>query len=107
VLILAVEKFAAAPELGAMFGLCAGGTVSYMLNRRFTFSGSDRDHRGTIPRFVVIALVAFALTWILMRWLTGSVALPYMIAQVITTGLVLIWTFSANRFWTFSDAKAA
>ena len=30
--------------------------------------------------------------------------LPYLLAQVVTTALVMVWTFSANRLWTFREA---
>ena len=26
-----------------------------------------------------------------------------MLAQVFTTGLILVWNFAANRFWTFAE----
>jgi putative flippase GtrA len=35
--------------------------------------------------------------------LTGPAGLHYLPAQLIATGLVLIWTFSCNRIWTFRE----
>jgi putative flippase GtrA len=29
----------------------------------------------------------------------------YLLAQVLSTGLVLVWNFAGNRFWTFNDAR--
>ena len=31
----------------------------------------------------------------------GLGGIPYIPAQVLTTGVVLLWSFGANRFWTF------
>jgi putative flippase GtrA len=34
---------------------------------------------------------------------TAWMDIHYVLAQLITTGIVLVWTFFANRFWTFGD----
>jgi hypothetical protein len=41
-----------------------------------------------------------------MAALVHGLEFPYFIAQVVTTGLVLIWNFTANRFGVFYDAPA-
>ena len=32
--------------------------------------------------------------------------LPYLPAQVLTTGVVLVWSFVAHKLWTFDDAPS-
>ena len=54
-------------------------------------------------RFGVVAVVGFILTGLIMAVLTGAFAAPYLPAQIFTTGVVLFWTFLANRYWTFSE----
>ena len=39
--------------------------------------------------------------------LAAKLGLHYLLAQLVTTGLVLVWTFAGNRFWTFADRRAA
>jgi putative flippase GtrA len=99
-LIALVESGALDPVTATLCGFIAGAAISYGLNRRVTFR-SDRPHRAALPRFLVIAGVGFVLTGALMALLNGRAGLPYLVAQVATTGLVLLWTFSANRWWTF------
>ena len=48
-----------------------------------------------------MAGVAFALTYALMRVMVEGWLIPYLAAQVATSGLVMIWTFAANKLWTF------
>ena len=36
-----------------------------------------------------------------MRLLVERWHAPYLPAQIVTTGLVMVWTFAANRLWTF------
>jgi putative flippase GtrA len=99
-LIAAVELGALQPVAGALLGFVAGGIVSYGLNRRFTFR-SRRAHAAAAPRFALIAATGFLLTGLLMAQLTGPLRLHYLAAQLVTTLVVLLWTFLANRAWTF------
>lgn len=103
VLIGLVEGGLASPVPATLCGYCAGGAVSYILNRRFAFS-SDRPHREAVWRFILVAVVGFFLTGMIMTSFTLWTTLPYVIAQVITTAIVLFWSFVANRVWTFSHA---
>jgi len=99
-LIGLVEGAGAGPVPATLAGYVLGGVVSYLLNRRHVFA-SDRPHREATWRFAVVAGVGFVLTGLLMALLTGPLALPYLPAQVLTTGVVMLWSFAANRRWTF------
>lgn len=101
-LIALVETGAASPVPAALAGYTAGGVVSYALNRRFAFE-SSRRHREAVWRFALVAAVGFGLTGLFMATLTGFLGLPYLLGQVLTTGVVLFWSFLAHRLWTFGD----
>jgi putative flippase GtrA len=98
-----VEGGGFAPVPATLAGYVAGGVVSYLLNRRFAFR-SDRPHREATWRFALVAFVGFLLTGLFMALFNGRLGIPYLAAQVMTTGVVLVWSFLANRFWTFSPA---
>ena len=104
VLGVLVEAFAVRPSLAALAGFVAGGIVSYFFNRRWTFD-SARSHTAAVPRFAIVAAVAFVLTGLLMEVLTARVGLHWLLAQLVTTAVTLVWTFFANRLWTFADAR--
>lgn len=103
VLIALVELSVLAATPAALVAFVCGGVVSYLLNRTWTF-GSDRAHAEAAPRFAAVAGVGFVLTAILMAFMVDGMDVPYLAAQVLTTGIVLIWTFAANRDWTFKAA---
>ncbi len=88
------------PVPATLCGYVAGGIVSYVLNRRMTFE-SGRAHSQAIWRFAAVAAVGFALTWVAMLILVDGLGAPYLAAQGLTTGLVMVWSFLAHRFWTF------
>lgn len=102
-LIALVEGAHTGPVAATLAGYVLGGIVSYALNRRFAFE-SDRPHSEATWRFAVVAGVGFVLTGFLMAGLNGRLGLPYLLAQVMTTGIVMLWSFAANRWWTFRPA---
>ena len=103
VLVGMVQGLRTSPVPSALLGYCCGGFLSYALNRRHTFQ-SERPHGEAVWRFAVVAGVGFLLTFALMALLVGRWRVPYLAAQVLTTGLVMFWTFAANRAWTFAGA---
>ena len=102
VLIWLVEAWEWAPVPATLVGYVAGGVVSYVLNRRHTYV-SDRPHGEAGWRFAVVAGVGFVLTTASMYAMTRWLGLHYLLAQVLTTGLVLCWSFVAHRIWTFAE----
>lgn len=101
-LIGLVEALGLDPVPATLVGYLAGGVVSYALNRRHTYT-SDRAHREAVWRFALVAFVGFLLTGAVMHLFTGMLDAPYLPAQVATTGIVLVWSFLANKLWTFAD----
>lgn len=106
VLVGLVELAGQRPVPATLAGYVAGGLVSYGLNRRHTYA-STRPHGEATWRFAVVAAVGFGLTWAAMHGLTVSLGVPYLPAQVLTTGLVLVWSFVAHKIWTFREAPPA
>jgi putative flippase GtrA len=101
-LISLVEGYRMDPVPAALAGYVAGGIVSYLLNRRHTYA-SDRPHVEATWRFAIVAVIGFGLTWAGMAILVRGLAVPYLAAQLVTTGIVLFWSFLAHKFWTFRE----
>jgi putative flippase GtrA len=101
-LISLVEGYRMDPVPAALAGYVGGGVVSYLLNRRHTYA-SARSHAEAGWRFVVVAVIGFGLTWGGMAVLVRGLGVPYLAAQLVTTGVVLFWSFLAHKFWTFRE----
>jgi putative flippase GtrA len=100
-LVALVELAAIGAVPASAAGFVAGGLVSYWLNYHWTFQ-SSRRHQTALPSFFLIALVGLGLNTLLMAALTGGLGLQYLLAQVLTTSVLLFWHWLANRRWTFS-----
>lgn len=103
-LVAGVEGLGLDPVPATLAGYVLGGIVSYLLNRRHTYA-SDRPHAEAGWRFAVVAAVGFVLTFGFMHLFVTRWGLPYLPMQVVTTGIVLVWSFLAHRFWTFGTGR--
>lgn len=99
-LLLLVEGLDMAPYQGAVAGFLSGALINYGLNHRITFR-SSRKHGDALPKFLSVAAIGALLTGALMAWATERLKIHYFIAQLITTALLLVFTFAVNRLWTF------
>ena len=104
VLIGAVELLNADAVLASLAGFVMGGMVSYALNRRVTFA-TTRSHAQAGWRFGLVAFGGFLLTGALMGLFVKQLGLSYLLAQIITTLLVMVFTFSAHKHWSFGDMR--
>jgi putative flippase GtrA len=100
ILIAGVEWLGMSPVLASGAGFVAGAVTNYLLNRRYTFAVQKR-HRAAIPRFAAVACCGLLLNLVILQALAVHVGLPYLVAQCLATGFVLLWNFLLNRLWTF------
>lgn len=103
-LIVLVELFGAPTVPASAAGFTLGGVISYLLNYRFVFN-SEGQHLPTAGKFLTVALAGLTLNSAVMWALTHWAAVHYLLAQVMATGTVMLWSYGANRFWTFGEAR--
>lgn len=115
VALFALLGTGAHPTAATTVGAVIGALVNYALNYRYTFN-SRRRHRDTLWRFLVLAAVGLALNAGIMHGLlalaahAGAIADPahpsawvVLLIQIVATGVVLLWNFAGNRWWTFAE----
>jgi len=103
-LLIALVQLAAVPAVPASAaGALLGAVINYSLNYRYTFR-STRQHREAVLRFAAIAAIGLVLNTLFMWVGVVLIGAHYLLSQVVTTGLVLIWSFAGNRYWTFRSA---
>lgn len=100
VLIALKESGLLSPTSASAVGFVISAVGNYLMNYHFTFR-SGRKHTEALPRFASVALAGLALNALTMETLSAKMGLHYLLAQVVATGLVLVWNFAANRWWTF------
>jgi putative flippase GtrA len=101
VLIVAVEWLHMNAVLGSCSGFVLSATLNYWLNYHFTFR-SQKSHAVAGSRFSLVAVAGLSLNAAAMALLVEWLKWPYVLAQLVTTALVLLWTFCGNRVWSFA-----
>jgi putative flippase GtrA len=99
VLTTAVEFGGWWPTPATATGFIAGAIVNYLLNRSLTFR-SGRAHRQGLPRFAIMFAIGWTLNTLLVWWLAPRLW-HYLLAQVIATGVVLVFNYLTLNFWVF------
>ena len=102
ILVALVEIWQVGPVLATTIGFSAGAFVSYVLNRRYTFKAPGQFGHG-LAKYYGVMSVGLVLNAIIVAVLSGG-GLPYLVAQIIATGAVLIWNFLTARLVVFRDA---
>ncbi len=83
-------------------GFIVGALINYVLNYHLTFR-SDKAHSETMLKFFIVATVGAAINMMIIFWGVDILELFYLFAQVIASSVVLLWTFTANKLWTFAE----
>ena len=99
-LLFMVEVLGTGALAGATAGFMLGAVVNYSLSRMLVFD-STRPHGEALPRFLAVAVVGLGWTALLMALLVDVAGLHYLLAQFLTTALLLLWHYAGNALWTF------
>ncbi|AYH42553.1 GtrA family protein [Azoarcus sp. DN11] len=104
-LLALVEGVGVDPVAGSVAGFLLGALVNYTMNRTLVFR-SDRAHVEALPRFLAIAGMGLCWNALLMYLFVDLAGVHYLLAQVVTTGILLGWHYLGNALWTFRKHPA-
>ena len=81
--------------------------VSYWGHRQLTFRAQHVPHRQSLPRFLGVAGLSFALNEALYFVLLRFTALDYRSALLLVLLLVALCTFVLSKLWAFAGKRPA
>ena len=76
---------------------------NFILNKYWTFRNRNTNVRKQFIKFLIVSSGGLLLTEVLMAFFVYVLGIWYMAGKLITSGLVLVWNFLANKYWTFRD----
>jgi len=104
VLVALVHLIGVHPVIASAAGSVVGALLNYALNYKFTFKSNER-HTVALPKFFIIMSIGFTLNLAIMYVGVSLWEIYYLLVQVVATGIVLMWNFLGNRFWTFGNDR--
>jgi putative flippase GtrA len=100
VTIVAVEAFAVMPIVASAGGFATGAAIKYWLNYSLAFRSRAR-HLPALARFLVALAALMALYTGLFALFKYSLGMHYLVAQVLTTIVLILPGYLAHRQWVF------
>ena len=99
---LCKEIFKIPKFLANAIGFVVAATNNYILNRIWTW-GSTSDQVGVeYVKFFTVSLIGLGLTTLILYIFNENIKLNFYVSKVIATGVVMLWNFFANNFFTFA-----
>ena len=95
-----VELLAVRALVATSVGFACGAVVKYFLNYFLAFESEER-HSVAVPRFAAMLGMLFLCNAAIFWLLNDPAGLHYMVAQVITTVLLVPLGYVINRLWVF------
>jgi len=107
ILALLVSLRWTGPVAASVIGAVVGAVINYLLNARFTFA--SKAHSSALPKFAATAILGAVVNGLLMKVLIDFANVNYLLAQLISSAVVLGLTYCVNLVWTFrrNEPKAA
>jgi putative flippase GtrA len=104
--IAAVELLHAPPLAASAAGFVVGATIKYFLNYFIAFR-SDEKHAAALVKFLLAVALLFVLNALFFALLQQGLGLHYIVAQLLTTGLLIVPGYFISRMWVFAAARRA
>lgn len=90
--------------------------VAYILSALFNFSynkfwtfrnkAAGKETLNQAVKFTIVTLFGLSINTVIIYGLTERQGFDYRVSWVFATGLVAVWNYSFNRFWTFRHKKS-
>lgn len=94
------------PILGAtVLSFLLAVTNNFILNKIWTFKSKSKNYRKLYIKFLMVSLIGLGLTVTSMYVMVNLIGVWYMFAKALTSLMVLVWNFLANKLWTFRLAE--
>ena len=77
------------------------GIIAFFLSKHITFQNKEADHLQQSTKFALVAASVFLLNNTVLFALVHWLNVHDILAKIIATGCVVLWSFGWQRFWVF------
>jgi len=104
-LYILVEFFHIWYLFSATLSFITVSSFGYFGQKYFTFKNNSKNYKKQMPVFFVVAGTGLLINSLCMFTFVSILGIWYILSNVITKFIVLIWNFLANKYLTFRDDK--
>lgn len=102
--LVGIYSYAVIPSAIISFTLAA--TNNFIFNQIWTFKHTqqnelEKKYHVTYLKFMIISIIGLCFTVILMYLFHTVLFIWYILAKIMTSVVVLLWNYYANKNWTF------
>ena len=98
---LKIHKFVA-----HAIGFVVAATSNYILNRVWTWGSTNEQVGVEYVKFFGVSLIGLGLNTLILYLLHEKMKLNFWFSKVVATGVVMVWNFLANHYFTFAGVGA-
>ncbi|MBQ7062075.1 MAG: GtrA family protein [Bacteroidales bacterium] len=95
--VLKIPKF-----LSNAIGFVVAATSNYILNRIWTWESTNSEVGVEYVKFFTVSLIGLGLNTLILYLLHEKARMNFYLSKVFATGVVMLWNFFANNFFTFA-----
>ena len=104
---LAVHGLGIEYRVGAVLAFSVALTTTFLLNRHYTFQASDQAKREQAPRYIAVALVAFAVNLAALQVFVDVLGVIPIVGQALAIAIAAPVNFAGQRLWAFAPRDTA
>lgn len=95
--IVKIPKFVA-----NAIGFVVAASSNYILNRIWTWGSTNSQVGVEYSKFFLVSLIGLGINTLILYLLHNKLKWNFYISKVFATGVVMIWNFLANNYFTFA-----
>ncbi|MBO4307817.1 MAG: GtrA family protein [Bacteroidales bacterium] len=99
---LCKEIFKIPKFIANTIGFVVAATSNYILNRIWTWGSQNEQVGVEYVKFFAVSLIGLGLNTLILYILNEKLKWNFYLSKVFATGVVMLWNFFANNFFTFA-----
>ena len=96
-----VEVFSLNTTIAVSMSFILAVISNFYWNYKWVFSQVKGDIKNQFIKYFTVSLIGLVLTTVLMHVLVDYLNIFYILSKLITIGIVFVWNFTVNKFWSF------
>ena len=100
---LCKEIFKVPKFIANAIGFVVAATSNYILNRIWTWGSTNEQVGIEYVKFFTVSLIGLGLNTLILYIFNEKLKFNFYLSKVIATGVVMLWNFFANNFFTFAS----